>query len=63
MSLLLNEEFVTDSKTSHVKKKVYTKPKVTEIQLVAQEAVLSVCKDGAMGVCTPDLTCSDFPRS
>jgi hypothetical protein len=44
------------------KKKVYQKPQVTEVKLVAQEAVLSNCKDGPTGTlsagCPGDLTCN-----
>ena len=40
-------------------KKPYIKPQIEEIQLVAEEAVLSVCKDQAAGMsCMPD-PCTD----
>ncbi len=47
---------MTDTKPSKIKKKVYTKPQLTEVRLVAQEAVLGVCKTGNLsnGGC---LTC------
>jgi hypothetical protein len=35
-----------DSNLPKVEKKAYTKPKMTEVRLVPQEAVLDVCKDG-----------------
>jgi hypothetical protein len=35
---------------SKVEKKAYIKPLVTEVRLVAQEAVLGVCKDGNGGL-------------
>jgi hypothetical protein len=37
---------MNDSKLSKVEKKVYTKPKLIEVRLVPQEAVLGVCKYG-----------------
>lgn len=42
------------------KKKVYAKPEVTEVKLVAEEAVLSTCKLGnsiTQGSCGGDLSC------
>ena len=41
-------------------KKVYVKPLVMEIRLVAEEAVLSLCKQNnyAFDICGPDLRCS-----
>jgi hypothetical protein len=45
-------------------KKPYIKPEVTQVQMVAEEAVLAVCKDGAAsGACIPDPVCSFTPRS
>ena len=41
-------------------KKVYTKPVISKVQLVAEEAVLALCKTGS-GVsaeCAPAPTCS-----
>lgn len=44
--------------------KKYQKPKVTKVQLVPEEAVLAVCKNGAMGLeCIPDPSCAASPRS
>ncbi len=46
------------SKLSKAEKKIYTKPKLTEVKLVANEAVLDVCKNGnpltelCLGVCS-----------
>lgn len=44
------------------KKKIYQKPQVTEVKLVAQEAVLSNCKQGQTSglsaTCPADLTCN-----
>ena len=56
---------MTDSKPSDVIKKVYVKPILTEVRLVAQEAVLATCKenDGALAGCAPDLSCESLPRS
>jgi len=36
---------MADLKQPEKKKKVYTKPKLTEVRLVAEEAVLGLCKD------------------
>ncbi len=44
-------------------RKEYQKPTVTQIMLVPEEAVLAVCKDGAMGTCDPDPNCLSTPRS
>jgi hypothetical protein len=54
---------MTKTEQAVVEKKAYTKPKLTEVRLVAEEAVLAVCKDGAHGSCAPDLSCDSFPRS
>ena len=47
--------------TPVIQKKTYTKPKVTEVRLVAGEAVLALCKDPAGGLTQcyrkHDLTC------
>jgi hypothetical protein len=44
-------------------KKVYVKPAITRVELVAEEAVLSACKNGARGSCEPSLTCVTMPGS
>jgi hypothetical protein len=55
---------MTDSKLIDIKKKVYTKPILTEVRLVAQEAVLSLCKNNtAFSACIPDPGCSLAARS
>jgi hypothetical protein len=56
---------MSDSKPSKVTKKAYTKPKLTEVRLAAQEAVLAVCKNnnGIKSQCVPDLICLATPRS
>jgi hypothetical protein len=50
-----------------VKKKVYTKPKLTEVRLAAQESVLALCKTGGgiglQSLCGPDLNCVNTFRS
>jgi hypothetical protein len=40
-------------------KKVYVKPLIREIRLVAEEAVLSLCKqnNAIYNVCMPDISC------
>lgn len=49
-------------------RKSYVKPAVTSIKLVAEEAVLALCKFGNNGpgvrtACFPDRTCSSTRRS
>jgi hypothetical protein len=48
-------------------KKTYQKPQVTEVKLVAEEAVLATCKIGPIGGdatnCTTDLTCNSSATS
>jgi hypothetical protein len=46
-------------------KKVYTKPSITRVELVAGEAVLALCKynNGVKSNCGTDLTCSATQRS
>lgn len=41
---------MTKIKKPTVKKKAYTKPSVKEVRLVANEAVLNVCKNGSSSV-------------
>lgn len=45
---------VTDTNKN---KKEYVKPEVTQVELVADEAVLAACKTGIEGECAPDLSC------
>jgi hypothetical protein len=40
------EEIVPNTRTTKIKKKAYTKPQITEVRLVAEEAVLANCNDG-----------------
>jgi hypothetical protein len=47
------EETVTNTGQPKEEKKVYTKPSLTEIRLVAEEAVLGFCKNGNDEVCFP----------
>jgi hypothetical protein len=42
----MGDGLMIDSKLPKVEKKAYTKPKLTEVRLVPQEAVLGVCKLG-----------------
>jgi hypothetical protein len=45
-------------------KKPYKKPTITRVELVAGEAVLALCKYGALiGPCAPDVNCNSKPRS
>ena len=47
------------------KRKEYKKPQVTEVKLVAEEAVLGNCKTNSSNQfgCAPDLGCLSNPRS
>jgi hypothetical protein len=48
-------------------KKTYSKPAISQIQLVAEEAVLALCKYGngsaSRMLCSPDRTCISMRRS
>lgn len=45
-------------------KKTYQKPLLTKVELIAEEAVLSACKQGGMGgSCGALYTCSSSPGS
>ena len=56
---------MADTGQLNVEKKDYTKPTVTEVRLMAEEAVLATCKDGPslQSPCGGDLTCVDTQRS
>ncbi len=58
---------MAESMASQVEKKTYTKPKLVVVRLVAQEAVLALCKNnggvGARDVCLPDRNCVQTQRS
>jgi hypothetical protein len=54
---------MTDSKPTGIIKKVYTKPQLTEVRLVAQEAVLGVCKTGILETGGACLTCASTGAS
>jgi hypothetical protein len=58
---------MTDVQNIKVEKKAYAKPQVTEVRMVAGEAVLASCKTGPSGVSgciPPDTRCgSSAPRS
>lgn len=43
----MGDGLMIDSKLPKVEKKAYTKPKLSEVRLVPQEAVLGVCKLGS----------------
>jgi hypothetical protein len=49
------EGIMFDSSLPIKEKKIYTKPLLTEVHLVAEEAVLSVCKvnGGVLATCNP----------
>jgi hypothetical protein len=59
-----NEEMHPDSAQTRVKK-VYVKPVISKIRLVAEEAVLALCKlgNGNKVSCAPNPTCANTRRS
>jgi hypothetical protein len=63
----MKEEKQLNETAAEQVKKAYTKPVLSQIQLVAEEAVLALCKwgDGAGGraLCLPDRTCVSQRRS
>ncbi len=61
----MKEEKYTDAQTVSQEKKAYTKPALNKIRLVAEEAVLALCKynNGAKSACTPNPTCVRTRRS
>jgi len=64
MEDIMKEEKQLPSQTGVQAKKAYTKPTLSQIHLVAEEAVLSVCKSGGFGECRPALlNCSYNPSS
>ncbi len=57
------EGIMSETSKQKTEKKRYTKPQVTEVHLVAEEAVLSTCKTvpGNVGACNPpDLSCGSL---
>lgn len=62
----MEEKQLTEIAAKQVKK-AYIKPAISQIQLVAEEAVLALCKwgDGAVSraLCFPDRTCNSQRRS
>lgn len=44
-------------------KKIYQKPLLLKVELIAEDAVLAVCKNGQGGECRPDLSCFSSQRS
>jgi len=63
----MNEEKASTDLSADQQKKAYSKPTVKEIRLVAEEAVLALCKHnngiGNFGLCIPDRCCVMHPRS
>ena len=53
------DELKQVAETADQPKKVYVKPQVMAIRLVAEEAVLGLCKQNnyAFDICGPDLRC------
>jgi hypothetical protein len=56
---------MADTKILEVRKKVYTKPLLSEVRLVAEEAVLALCKfnNGVQNTCEGDQSCIATQRS
>jgi hypothetical protein len=67
MEVIMEKDVATQQGMENSPRKDYLKPRVNRIQLVANEAVLSLCKfgEGAGGqaLCVPDLLCVSTPRS
>lgn len=61
----MKEEKLQSDLVSVKHKKTYIKPTFNQIRLVAEEAVLALCKysDGTRGSCLPDRTCLSKRRS
>lgn len=61
----MKEEKYTDTQTVSQEKKAYTKPALNKIRLVAEEAVLALCKynNGVKSSCAPNPTCVHTRRS
>lgn len=63
----MKEEKQLTEQSAERPKKAYTKPVLSQIQLVAEEAVLALCKwgtgPGGRNACLPDRTCSSMRRS
>jgi hypothetical protein len=54
----MGDGLMIDSKLPKVEKKAYTKPTLTEVRLVPQEAVLGGCKFGPENAAALCLTCN-----
>jgi hypothetical protein len=67
MEVIMESTIMTKRTESNNIKKIYEKPQINRIKLVANEAVLALCKFGegvgGRGRCTPDLSCVSTPRS
>jgi len=61
----MKEEKVSNERSVSKEKKAYIKPTLSKIRLVADEAVLALCKynNGVRGSCTPNPTCVRTRRS
>ena len=63
----MEKEITTKQEMENSPKRTYIKPRVNRIKLVANEAVLSLCKfnqgGGGQANCIPDLLCVSQPRS
>jgi hypothetical protein len=55
------EESMTNTGQPKEEKKAYTKPSLTEVRLMAEEAVLGICKlgDGVQETCGSTPSCLD----
>ena len=61
----MKEEKIIPDQPAVQLKKAYNKPTLSKIQLVAEEAVLALCKTGTGNwqQCFPDRTCVSIMRS
>jgi hypothetical protein len=66
MEVMMEEYKLSAVIPADTPKKAYTKPVISQIRLVAEEAVLALCKwniVGARGDCMPDRSCVFTRRS
>lgn len=59
----MNEEKLTTNPVDAPAKKAYSKPTVSKVRLVAEEAVLGLCKRSGLTICRPALFICNFTPS
>jgi hypothetical protein len=64
---IMKDEKLSSGVTTAQAKKTYSKPVLSQIRLVAEEAVLALCKMGGgytgRGNCLDDMSCAAMPHS